>query len=637
MSVTDKRGRHDSDSDSSSDFGPAPAAAAQKKRPKPDIRNKKILLDALPDKELYEKSYMHKDTITQVEVIHQNQFIITCSVDGVLKFWKKAPQGILAIRTFKPHMGLFTASVAYDGQFMATKISTDRKIKIFEIQACDIIGVLELKFLSGPAEFIHKKDQSRPLLAVAESVSPIVHIIDAHSQGTVLRTVQTAHNCQILHMKYSPQAGTVISASANGVIEYWSPDYDYKPPFEILSFKRKVETDLFQIAKSQKRDKNEQIRSLTISPDGSMFAVTTAACLIYIFNFQTAKRMRVYSETIDDARMLQQNATTEKLILDELDFGKRTAAEQDLQNTILSRQEFIPPRNVVFDRTNNFILYSSLQGIKVVNLKTHRLERLLAKYENTDQFLSLALFQGNTAGNQQFQELIGDSVLKQGKEDDPTVFAIAWRRPRFFLITKREPDDDKSKGQRDVFNERPSNDEIALLASRPSKSVTEKNKLLPTNVVIHTSKGDIFCELYPSKVPKTVESFTSLAKKGFYNNLIFHRVIKGFMIQTGCPLGNGTGGASIFADGLPDEFDPSLTHSSPGILSMANHGPNTGGSQFFITTVPTKWLDNKHAVFGKVTKGMEVVSAIENTKVIKSGEMENRPVENIKMINISVK
>ena len=633
--MSDEKRRHESDSDSSSDFGPAPAAAAQKKRLKKDIRNKKVLLEALPDKELYERSYMHKDTLTQVEVVQDCQFIITCSVDGTLKFWRKAPQGILAVRTFRPHMGMFSACVAHDGHLMATKTSTDRKIKIFEIQACDVIGVMELTFLSGPVEFIHKKDQANSLLAVAEAVEPIVHIIDPHSQGVVLQTVQTAHNCRILQMKYSHHSNTIISTSANGVIEYWNSEYGFKPPFEILSFKRKVETDLFEIAKSQKRDKKLIIRSLTISPDGSMFAITTSTSLIYLFNFLTGKKIRVYSESIDDARSLQNSNQTEKFTLDELDFGKRAATEQDLQNGIDQQQEFIPARNVVFDRSSNFILYSTLHGIKVVNIKTDCLERIIAKYENTDQFLSIAIFQGNTKGTQHFQQAIGDEVIEQGKKDDPTVFAVAWRRARFFLVTTREPDND-NKAQRDVFNERPSNEEIALLASQPSNPAKEA-KVLPTAVVIHTSKGDIFCELYPSLVPKTVENFTTHAKRGFYNNLIFHRVIKDFMIQTGCPLGNGTGGGSIFADGLPDEFDSSLSHSQCGILSMANHGPNTGGSQFFITTVPTKWLDNKHSIFGKVTKGIDVVKAIEDTKVMKSKEMENRPTEDIKMISITVK
>lgn len=138
-----------------------------------------------------------------------------------------------------------------------------------------------------------------------------------------------------------------------------------------------------------------------------------------------------------------------------------------------------------------------------------------------------------------------------------------------------------------------------------------------------TSMGNIEIELFEDKVPNTVGNFVGLAtgekeykdpttgqqvKGNFYDGLIFHRVIPNFMIQGGCPLGRGTGDAGYK---FKDEFHKELRHDRPGILSMANAGPNTNGSQFFITSVPTSWLDGKHSVFGAVVKGMEVVTAIE--------------------------
>jgi peptidyl-prolyl cis-trans isomerase B (cyclophilin B) len=132
---------------------------------------------------------------------------------------------------------------------------------------------------------------------------------------------------------------------------------------------------------------------------------------------------------------------------------------------------------------------------------------------------------------------------------------------------------------------------------------------------IETSKGTISLELYDGRVPKTVENFETLAGKGFYDGLKFHRVIPDFMIQTGCPQGTGTGGPGYTFE---DEFHPELRHDGPGVLSMANAGPNTNGSQFFITHVPCPWLDGKHAVFGKVTEGQDVVDAIEQGDTMKS-------------------
>ncbi len=122
-----------------------------------------------------------------------------------------------------------------------------------------------------------------------------------------------------------------------------------------------------------------------------------------------------------------------------------------------------------------------------------------------------------------------------------------------------------------------------------------------------TDKGDIVCSLYAAKVPKTVNNFVFLAREGFYDGTIFHRVINDFMVQGGDPTGTGMGGPGYKFN---DEFHSSLRHNGPGVLSMANAGPNTNGSQFFITHVATPWLDNKHSVFGQVVKGLDVLLSI---------------------------
>ena len=130
---------------------------------------------------------------------------------------------------------------------------------------------------------------------------------------------------------------------------------------------------------------------------------------------------------------------------------------------------------------------------------------------------------------------------------------------------------------------------------------------------IKTNRGDIVIDLYADKTPRTVNNFVFLAKDGYYNGVKFHRVIDNFMVQTGDPTGTGRGGPGYkFAD----EFHPSLRHTGPGILSMANSGPGTNGSQFFITHVKTDWLDGKHSVFGKVREGMDVVNAIRQDDVM---------------------
>ena len=142
--------------------------------------------------------------------------------------------------------------------------------------------------------------------------------------------------------------------------------------------------------------------------------------------------------------------------------------------------------------------------------------------------------------------------------------------------------------------------------------------------VLDTNKGVIKLELFATETPITVENFMKLCKSGFYDGLTFHRVIDGFMIQGGCPRGDGSGGPGYV---VKDEFVASLKHSGSGTLSMANAGPNTGGSQFFITLAPTPWLDGKHTVFGKVIDGMDVVSSIGKLRT----DNHNRPLEEVKI------
>lgn len=134
-----------------------------------------------------------------------------------------------------------------------------------------------------------------------------------------------------------------------------------------------------------------------------------------------------------------------------------------------------------------------------------------------------------------------------------------------------------------------------------------------------TSQGTIKIELHADKTPKTVENFETLVGKGFYNGLKFHRVIADFMIQGGCPQGTGTGGPGYQFE---DEFHPELKHDGPGVLSMANSGPNSNGSQFFITHVPCPHLDNKHSVFGKVIEGQDIVDKIKQGDEMKTVTIE---------------
>jgi cyclophilin family peptidyl-prolyl cis-trans isomerase len=186
---------------------------------------------------------------------------------------------------------------------------------------------------------------------------------------------------------------------------------------------------------------------------------------------------------------------------------------------------------------------------------------------------------------------------------------------------------------------------LISLGCQTKEPVKEENKMATENkkeevmndsilvATMNTNMGTIKIELFPGQAPKTVENFTGLAEKGYYEGIIFHRVIDKFMIQGGDPTGTGTGGESIWGKAFADEFSPDLRFDGPGYLAMANAGPNTNGSQFFITVVPTPWLNDHHTIFGKVIDGMDVVYDISKVKTSKPGD---KPLEDVKIINIKI-
>ncbi|KAJ7811606.1 cyclophilin-like protein [Mycena olivaceomarginata] len=149
---------------------------------------------------------------------------------------------------------------------------------------------------------------------------------------------------------------------------------------------------------------------------------------------------------------------------------------------------------------------------------------------------------------------------------------------------------------------------------------------MSTSVILETSLGDVQFELYWDHAPRTCKNFADLAKRGYYNGVVFHRIISDFMIQGGDPTGTGRGGTSIYGQKL-NEIHPDLRFTGAGILAMANSGPNTNGSQFFITLSPTPYLDNKHTIFGRVSSGMRVVQRLGAVAV----DNQDRPREDVKI------
>lgn len=595
-------------------IGPGPVV----RRPKRPLQFEQTFLDALPSAHMYEKSYMHRDVVTHVAV-SAAEFFITGSADGHLKFWKKKAVGIEFAKHFRAHLGPIEGlAVSVDGLFCCT-ISNDPALKIYDVVNYDMMQMMHLPYIPAAVEWVYKQGDVKAKIAVSDRNSSFVHIYDAQSGSNEPIISREIHMGPVKVMKYNHIYDAVISADAKGILEYWSPS-TLRFPENNVRFKLKTDTNLFEIAKSK-----TTVSAIEVSSDGNQFVITAPDRRIRVFWYKTGKLRRVYDESLEVSHDLQRSDAP-MYRLDAIDFGRRMAVDKELEKT-----ENAPQPNAVFDESCNFLVYATLLGIKIVNLHTNKVARILGKVENNDRFLRVALYQSDRNNKRLRKVPTAAANVNESKDPltDPTLLCCAFKRHRIYLFSRREPEEgeDATKG-RDVFNEKPPAEEL-LAVSDLGKAATTS---LPDSVMLHTSLGDIHLRLYPEECPKTVENFTTHCRNGYYDNLIFHRVIKGFMVQTGDPLGDGTGGQSIWGREFEDEFHKSLRHDRPFTLSMANAGPNTNGSQFFITTVAAQWLDNKHTVFGRVVKGMDVVQAIDKVKT----DNNDRPYQDIKILNVTV-
>ncbi|PGG99847.1 hypothetical protein AJ79_08399 [Helicocarpus griseus UAMH5409] len=602
---------NDGSSSSDDDFGPAlPSAVPKKKRRK--LPYEKVYVNALPVSPRYSKSLMHKDQLSFVTLTPHTDFLITSSIDGVVKFWKKMPVGVEFVKEFRSHVGeLKGVSVSPDGRSYAT-VGADKSVKIFDVITFDLLAILTLDYVPRCVCWVHRRGASLPLLAVSSESSSSIYIYDGRGENSrPIHTLTSIHRSPLVAMAFNDPYDCVVSADETGMIEYWRPSAPFEKPDSV--FELKSSTNLFVFKKSKSVP-----CSITISPSGHQFATFSFPDRqVRVFDFPTAKLYRSYDESITTLTEMQQ-AGTALYKLEEVEFGRRIAVEKGLENPAT-----MPKINVVFDESGHFVMYGSIMGIKCINTFTNRVVRVFGKDEPF-RALNLAIYQGQPQKKGVVTVSMAASanpLLQEAEERDPMLVSTGFAKVRFYLFTNET---DVSKSTRDVQNEKPvgTREEAAAGAAKPAES--------GTSAVLHTTLGDIHLRLFPSAAPKTVENFVTHARNGYYNNTIFHRVIRKFMIQAGDPLGDGTGGESIWGGEFEDEFS-TLRHDKPYTLSMANAGPNTNGSQFFITTEKTPWLDGKHTIFGRAVKGLDVVHKIENVKTYKE-----KPEDDVKIVSISV-
>ena len=511
---------------------------------------------------------MHKEQLSFVTMTPFTDFLITSSVDGVVKFWKKGGEGIEFVKEFRAHNAeIKSVSISSDGRSFATA-GADKSIKIFDVMTFDLLSMLAMEFTPRCVCWIHRRGASLPLLAVSDEVNHTIRVYDGRGANREpIHTISGLHRSVVSLMAFNDAYDCVISTDENGMIEYWRPG-TYEKPGNVFEYKSS--TNLFDFKKAKSTP-----ASLTMSPNGAQFATFSFPDRkVRVFDFATGKLYRTYDESLQVIEEMQQAGTALQK-LEDVEFGRRLAIEREIESPGMRNKA-----NVIYDETGHFIIYGSILGTKVLNTYTNRVVKLYGKDENVRP-LSIAMYQGAPQKKGITTVAMAASsnpLLQESEARDPILFTTGVNKVRFYMFTN---DEEISKSERDVQNEKPTN-------ANARKAVAEKVAESGTAAVLHTTYGDIHIRLFPDAAPKTVENFVTHSKNGYYNNTIFHRIIRKFMIQGGDPLGDGTGGESIWGHGFEDEFS-TLRHDKPYTVSMANTGPNTNtnGSQFFITTEKT--------------------------------------------------
>jgi peptidylprolyl isomerase domain and WD repeat-containing protein 1 len=573
-----------------------------------------LYLRRLPSSRFYERSYMHRDNVSHVLCV--GDIIVTASVDGYLKFWRRfvpetggsssasASSVVEFLKTFRAHGGPITSLIASrDGRIAST--SVDGTVKIFDVSTVDMSLMRKVEFIPETSCWYETLLGEWKLLVADKESNRIVLIEDEKVQEIKSPTDQPTRQ-----MIYSHLHNVVISIDATGFISIWNPLKPHVVPFEYL--KDPSGTHLNDLTLNASTNTN----TLTLSPDQQFFCIYGSDRNIRIFRMSTGKLYRKYDESLQFYQQLcEKDRLPDKI--DKVQFEKRIIQENELERTPYNGLV-----NCLYDESGNFILFSTPVGIKVLNLITNKLARIIGGGDNI-RFLNLALCTATSRGmTLQMAASDNPALTKEKASNEVVLIATAFRKNRFYLFTLE--DVTSPSDTRDIINEKIIQDEVTGKAS--------KSRLLPSGTIIRTTLGDIHITLYPEQAPLAVENFAVHSKNGYYCNVLFHRIIKGFMIQTGDPLGDGTGGTSIWNRDFSDEFHPSLRHDHPGTVSMANAGRNTNGSQFFITTVKCPWLDDKHTIFGRVTKGMDVIAKIEGVDVDKL----DRPLKDVKIVQIDL-
>ena len=554
--ATDKERKEDEDP---SESGPQQI----KKRPRTSR-----LLDEIPTSAHYHVSFMHRSTVSHVISSVRHGYVITACDDGVVKFWKRTsvdpPEEkkqttldepttpcLEFVKSFTAHIGPVLALCLDPAEDTVASIGEDGLIKLYDVSTFDATAMVKTSQSFGRAACFLQDASKDSLLAISDASSGSIYIYST----TTLQLVQTLpfHSKTVTCLAYNSQHKCCVSADSAGILEIWDCTSGSKEGQFVgatcskasnqLSYPSKLSTDLYSLAK-----KNTYARSLSMS--NNYFVVYGADHKDRVFELTTGKVAVRYDE-----RLKVYASTNASYGMDSIEYGKRAATEREMEE-----QKSLPSHLVQMDPSERYLLVSTMVGIKVIDWRKNKMLKIIGKADASQlRFLSFCLCLGDAKMNQQMQLARGTgnstAVGDKKSTNDAIVIALAYSQRRFYVFSHLDPlkEDENVEGvSRDVWNEAPTAQD-QLLASEGNHAGGGSQSATYSKAILRTSMGDIHFKLFP-EVPKTIENFCGHARAGYYDNVIFHRVIQGFMLQTGDPLGDGTGGESIWGGEFEDEF-----------------------------------------------------------------------------------
>ncbi|CUM56490.1 uncharacterized protein AC631_05538 [Debaryomyces fabryi] len=595
-----------------------------KKRKKKTIIDETKLIENIQFNEEYGYSYLQESNVSCVTLNPIDDSILIAGLkNGSVKFWRKKTStgnekskdkdkdnkegdtGQLEfIKQFSAHPQKEVSQLIIDsdGTRLASIAKNDSNVKIFDLVTLDMIQVVNLNFIPNTkSNYVSCWYKSGNInhLVINEQDTNRIHILNPDDDDTEI--IKTIHRNRLNVISYNPKYQCIISSDMKGIIEYWTPQEENTP--KSVQFKYKSETDLLEFAKSKSPP-----TCISFSPDFETFAtISYPDNCIRLFDFKSGKLLKSYDESIkiyekDEANIQLKLINAERKIF------------------IDSPEDILEQRNIIFDESGKFLLFGTLQGIKILSLQTNKVIKILGTDDQLQlnlRFHQLLLSNKSSISNFSTEMLSSNnSILNSSLNKVPILISSAVNSDKIFLFNNLQT---------------PRHNDIDFTIKPRVKKQTPIKENKSSKIILHTTSGDIKLKLFNDLAPKTTENFIKLCEKGYYNSTIFHRVIKDFMIQAGDPLGNGTGGESYWGGYLKDEFNSTLRHSKPFMVSMANSGPDTNGSQFFITTEKAPWLDNKHTIFAEVIDGFEAVKSIENTET----DADDKPLDQVVLLSTS--